>query len=909
MQDLQDRVLTLAQLAEELQQQLRQQEARLQAYERAAGDAVSEQHFTSAFENAAIGMAVLSLDSRRLRVNRAFCELFGYSKEELLAPGSPDRTHPDDYADDVVQRKRALAGEIDTYRREKRYLHKSGRLIWGDLTFSLVRDAAGQPLHFVSQLQDITQRKEAEQTLQQSEERFRSLTELSSDWFFEQDEHFRFVMVSGEVPNAPPGTAKKLIGKTPWELRHPDIDKQVWAEHRARLERHETFRDFEMPRRAADGQTFYVSISGVPVFDATGRFTGYRGIGRDTTAMRRIAEALRGSELRLREITDTVPALIAFVDKERRFRFHNQAYEEAFGITREQIEGKTMLEVMGEEFYERVRAQVDEVLLGYPVVYERTQITARGDHREYVVNYFPCYGDGEEEGEVIGFYSLGTDVTELKRIDRMKSEFVSTVSHELRTPLTSIRGSLGLISGGVAGQLPDAVKNLVGIAKNNCERLIRLINDILDIEKIESGKMRLELQPVELATLMAQAIAANEGYGLANKVRLALHCEDKDIQVNVEPDRLIQVVTNLLSNALKFSPPGDTVDVHVKRSGIGVRVEVRDHGPGIPEEFRGRIFQKFSQADSSDTRQKGGTGLGLNISRAIVERMGGNIGFETQLGEGTTFYFELPEWQAARQAGPQLAPLPRARILICEGDADVAKLISIMLDKAGFDSDMAHSDKQAWALLAAGQYDAVTLGLRLRGRLGSAFLNALRTDEKTRSLPVVVISALVGEGQLQLDQKPSAVTEWLSKPIDESRLVSTMQRAVSTLKGRKPRILHVEDDVDIQHIAAAIAADFASFEFAATLSQARARLQEKPFDLVLLDLSLGKESGWDLVEVIDALDPRPSLIVFSASEVLPGARNRPDAVLVKGTTSNADLLNTIQRVLKMPPTEPPEAAG
>jgi CheY-like chemotaxis protein len=348
------------------------------------------------------------------------------------------------------------------------------------------------------------------------------------------------------------------------------------------------------------------------------------------------------------------------------------------------------------------------------------------------------------------------------------------------------------------------------------------------------------------------------------------------------------------------------VDVHVKRQGLGVRVEVRDHGPGISEEFRGRIFQKFSQADSSDTRQKSGTGLGLNISRAIVERLGGRIGFETEYGKGTTFYFELPEWKLPVTTSPS-QPLPprRPRILVCEGDVDVARLIGIMLDKAGYDTDMAHSAEQASELLARGGYDAVTLDLKLPGQTGGAFLDALRNDEKTMSLPVVVISALTGQGELQLDQRPSAVSEWLPKPIDEDRLISSMQRAVSALKGRKPRILHVEDDVDIQHITAAIAADFASFEFAATLAQARECLLSKPFDLVLLDLSLGKESGWDLVEVIDTLDPRPSLIVFSASDILPGVRSRPDAVLVKASTSNADLLHTIQRVLKMPAaTEP-----
>lgn len=903
-QNLQDRLLALTQLNQELQQQLRQQADRLEALERAAGDADSGQQFTSAFENAAIGMAVLDTDSRRLRVNQAFCRMFGYSPAELMAPDAPEVTHPDDVAEDLQQRSRALAGEIDTYQREKRYLHKSGSVIWAALTCSMVRDAQRQPLHFILQLQDITERKLAEQLSRASEERFRALVELSNDWFWEQDENFRFVQVAGELADMGGLTNNNSIGKLRRELPYVGMDDSQWVAHEAQLARCEPFRDFEVTRLDSGGQVRHLSISGVPIFNAAGRFTGYRGTGRDTTEMRRSNDRVRASERQLREITDAVPALIAYVDAEQRCRFHNRAYQDAFGLSSEEILGKSMRELMEPAFYEKLRPRVEEVLSGYPVMYERRQRSSSGDVRDYVVNYFPRYGEGEDEGKVIGFYSLATDITELKRIDRLKSEFVSTVSHELRTPLTSIRGSLGLVAGGMAGQLPDMAMNLIGIAKSNCERLIRLINDILDIEKIDSGKMRLDLEQMQLLPLLTQAIAANEGYGLANNVSLTLHCDDTDLQVHVEADRLTQVVTNLLSNALKFSPAGGSVDVHVRRAGLGARVEVRDHGPGIPEEFRTRIFQKFSQADASDTRQKSGTGLGLNISRALVERMGGSIGFDTRLGEGTTFFFELPLSQGP--TGP-LTRGARSRILVCEADVDVARLIGIMLDKAGFDSDLAHSAEQALSMITSGSYNAVTLDLRLPGQTGGAFLNSLRQNEATRNLPVIVISTLTGDGQLQLDQKPSAVSDWLSKPIDEEKLVSAMQRAVADLHGRKPRILHVEDDPDIQHITAAIADDFASFEFASNLAEARARLRDKAFDLVMLDLSLGQESGWDLVELIDSLQPRPALVVFSASEVLPArAGGRPDAVLLKASTSNTDLLQTIRRVLKIP-AEP--AAG
>jgi PAS domain S-box-containing protein len=234
------------------------------------------------------------------------------------------------------------------------------------------------------------------------------------------------------------------------------------------------------------------------------------------------------------------------------------------------------------------------------------------------------------------------DITEHKRLEKLKSEFISTVSHELRTPLTSIRGSLGLITAGVAGTLPVKAEGLIRIAHKNCDRLILLINDILDIEKVESGQMTFQLETLSLAPIIQQAIELNAPYAEKFQVFYNLVSPIPDIQVSVDVTRLIQVISNLLSNAAKFSPAGSTVTISAKISYGKVRVTVKDLGPGIPEEFRPRIFSKFAQADSSDTKQKSGTGLGLNIAKSMIENMGGIIGFESSMEIGTEFFFCLP---------------------------------------------------------------------------------------------------------------------------------------------------------------------------------------------------------------------------------------------------------------------------
>lgn len=249
----------------------------------------------------------------------------------------------------------------------------------------------------------------------------------------------------------------------------------------------------------------------------------------------------------------------------------------------------------------------------------------------------------DDNGKPVRMTGVNWDITELKRAERMKSEFVSTVSHELRTPLTSIGGSLGLLAGGAAGALPEAAVKLLDVAHRNCNRLTLLINDLLDMEKIDAGKLRFDLEAQLLMPLVEQSIEANAGYAMAHGVSLELTGSAPGACAHIDAHRFLQVMANLLSNAAKFSPRGASVEIAAATRENMIRIEIRDRGPGIPEAFRACIFQKFSQADSTDTRAKSGTGLGLAISKALVEGMGGTMGFETAPGAGTTFYFELPQ--------------------------------------------------------------------------------------------------------------------------------------------------------------------------------------------------------------------------------------------------------------------------
>jgi PAS domain S-box-containing protein len=251
-------------------------------------------------------------------------------------------------------------------------------------------------------------------------------------------------------------------------------------------------------------------------------------------------------------------------------------------------------------------------------------------------------------GEPPRFVAIVRDITERHRVDRLKNEFISTISHELRTPLTSIRGAIGLLGGDAVGKLPEAVRELLAIADRNSERLMRLINDILDIDKIESGRMRFDMHEHLLVSLVEQAIYVSETAARQAGVTIDFGGSRDAFRVSVDADRFQQVLVNLLSNAIKFSPSGEHVQVSVAKSGADVRIAVADRGPGVPLSFRPRLFQKFAQADATDARQKGGTGLGLSIARAISGRMNGRLDYEERPGGGSIFHVTFPV--AATQA-------------------------------------------------------------------------------------------------------------------------------------------------------------------------------------------------------------------------------------------------------------------
>jgi len=609
---------------------------------------------------------------------------------------------------------------------------------------------------------------------------------------------------------------------------------------------------------------------------------------------------LERAEIRQRTVLNTMVDALITIDEEGRVNSFNPAAEQMFGYAADEVIGNNIKLLMPEPY----RSAHD----GYLKAYKETgEAHVLGIGREVEAqrkdgSVFPAdlaigemwFGDQRMYSGII------RDITERRRVEKMKNEFISTVSHELRTPLTSIRGSLGLITGGAVGELPEQASNMLDIASNNTERLLLLINDILDIQKIESGQMSFKFQNIKLMPLIEKALADNIGYAEQHGVSFEIS-QDLEARIFADPDRLGQVMSNLLSNAAKFSPDGETIEVSVAHHQDRVRISVSDHGPGIPESFHSKLFEKFTQSDSSDTRQKGGTGLGLNITRAIVEKHGGHISFVTKEGIGTTFFVDLPTLttDATDTDSPRnLAENDSASILIVEDDPDIAALMQRILTEAGFNSDIAKDAEYARYLLEEknGQYKVITLDLNLPGENGISFLDKLRRSAKTHALPVVVVSVEADEARHELNGGAIGVADWLQKPIDAARLQNTIKQLMTP--GRLPQVLHVEDEADVHNVVRTLLQGQCELAWTPTLRASREALTNESYDLVLLDISLPDGSGLDLLEIIEAKDIPPQVVIFSAHDVTEEYASRVSAVLIKSHTNNKDLARIITSAIK-----------
>jgi len=481
--------------------------------------------------------------------------------------------------------------------------------------------------------------------------------------------------------------------------------------------------------------------------------------------------------------------------------------------------------------------------------------------------------------------------TERKRLEQLKDEFVSTVSHELRTPLTSITGSLGLLMGNAAGNLPPPMARLLAIAHTNSQRLVRLVNDILDIEKMEAGRVVFNFSRVEVRPLVAQAIEAMRGFAEGYGVRVRLEDARTATDVRADPDRLLQVVTNLLSNAIKFSSANDEVLVAIEKGTDMVRLTVRDHGSGIPVDFKPLVFEKFAQADAGAARQKGGTGLGLSIVKQIVDRLGGEAGFADAPGGGTIFHVQLPCWDhVASLAIDRDAKPDAARLLLCEDDLDTALTLREQLRQVGFATDFGYSAGDAFTRATATKYHGILVDIHLPDGDGVSLIVRLRELPQYRETPIVVVSGDTSRGRDDLRSSKLNVLDWLNKPVDFDRLARLLAKPAAREANRRPRILHVDENDAVARALSAIG-DVVTVN---SIAEARHALKTSDFDLAVLDVAHAKGASPDLLpELRDSKGNAVPVVVFSADGATLADDPQEQAALATSHTSIDSLVATV----------------
>lgn len=357
----------------------------------------------------------------------------------------------------------------------------------------------------------------------------------------------------------------------------------------------------------------------------------------------RIEHGLRESEAHFRAVIENVPDGIITLNEEGRLESVNPPAMRIFGYSESEMTGLHLKMLMPES----VRHEYDDYikkhigagtgrLVGFGL--EVTGQRKDGSRFPMELGIGNMWLDSRQL-----YIGIVRDISERREVGRLKNQFMSSVSHELRTPLTSVLGSLGLLAEGVGGDLSESGKALLNIARNNAARLARLVSDILDIDDILSGRLKLDFRATSLVTLVERAVDDSRPQASAADVNLVLRNDITQASVYGDAERLVQSLSHLLSNALKFSPRGTTVEVSLARHSTGIRVAVVDQGPGIPDAFLDRLFQPFSQAESTDSDTRGGAGLGLSIAKAVIQQHAGTIGHESVPGRGTCFYFDLPE--------------------------------------------------------------------------------------------------------------------------------------------------------------------------------------------------------------------------------------------------------------------------
>lgn len=640
-----------------------------------------------AVETMSLGVTVTDLDGRILYANPADARMHGWDVDDLLgknaslysAAGQP----PTENSDSVF---------LHPWARERTNVTRDGRIFPVRLVSDMVYGDDRSPIALVTLCEDISERKRIEAALERRD-RILEAVGLAAERFLAEPsweasveevleslkqatrvDKVRLVRVEDLKPHAFDDTWSVLdnsrdTAPVAIELPLGDVFPRWGKELRRGRLLQGRVRDLpEVERRELTARGIR-SFAVVPIF-VLDDWLGYlsledsdeerewspaelevlRTAARTFGAAmhRKQAEAaLAASQAKYQDLLENANDLVQSVSPEGRFQFVNRSWRKALGYDQDEISRLTLWDVVHSEHHRHFAKVLGKIFRGGHVERVEVVFVAKNGREIYLEGSLNARFVA---GEPVATRGIFRDITERQIVDRMKKEFISTVSHELRTPLTSIIASLGLLHSGRLADDAGRTAELIAVAHRNGNRLLQLINDLLDLQKLAAGKIVYRFQAIDVAALLEESLGGIQSFADSLAIEIRLGEMPEGLQVRADRDRLMQVLNNLLSNAIKFSPHGDHVTVEARRAGDTVVISVADHGPGIPEEFRSRLFERFTQVDSSATRSAGGSGLGLSIVKGLVEGMNGRVSLDTEIGRGTVFHLELPVPAAAETA-------------------------------------------------------------------------------------------------------------------------------------------------------------------------------------------------------------------------------------------------------------------
>jgi len=849
----------------------------------------SQERYRDLFENSSEMMATLSPTGRFVYANLAWKRCFGLDQQALLALESFEHLFEPAVRDEILSLfRRALDGEVID-RTPLRHHTDDGRMLLFELSLSQ-RRKAGKPMAVRCMLRDVTQQKIRENRLALQLNVSQIISEnalpevvsmrilealcITQGWDLgikwkvnPKEDCLEFFTAWGTPGTHAEGLIQESAGRA--LNRGAEMPGQVWkdAQHVwvTDLASGEVTPRVELALRQKMTSGWAVPVRvGNSVLAVLEFYSSYK-LREDRDAMAAVETAAtslgqmlarsqergRAEELyRQQEILlDSVADGICGVDSHGMVTFANPAAARLLGASPSSLTGKTVHDLIhgsapenrlcGDDCPLRQMTQRHSASSGEENVF-------REDGRAFPVEYAltPIQEHGHFSGSVLSF----RDISQRNALDRLKDEFISTVSHELRTPLTSIRGALGLLSSGMLGDLSDKARNLLRIALTNSDRLVRLINDILDLERIQSGREPLSLKPVQLSEIVKQSIGDMQPVADSAGVRL-LH-DSTQVEIDADPYRLLQVLTNILSNAVKFSPPNSTVSIMLRPGATGVTLSVIDNGRGIPADKLEAIFGRFQQVDASDSRQKGGSGLGLAICRTIVLQHSGRIWAERNPVRGSTFRVFLPYHPVPLElpAGPPDEEPGRGTILVACANADVRLQMSSMLSRHGYRIVESTTVEQTVTAAHNGA-EAILLDTSLDGMNGWEVLPLLRRLEPEAHIPVVLLSLDADRSQTDPTNELRAELQASTKTtVAEEALLSALTNAICS-PGEKARVLIVEDDRDFAGVIGEIfARESISVRMAHTLENAVDSCFTFRPHLLVLNIGMPDGDGFNVVD-------------------------------------------------------------